>query len=394
MDLLPCGPMKQLAFHVRSRADGSLTEQVVRGLQAVIHTGRFAAGKRLPTLCEMSAELGVSMNTMRHAVAGLAAEGVLEVRRATGIRVRATHEPRFRAHVLFVSQASPSAYYYATRNYAFLEVLRGQDIHATTVHVSGREHDLGFPAVRHVLATQPVTLAVLDGEALGQKPRLQKLLAERGVRFVQTWSRTPAPAAAADSLALDIAPAFQQLARHCVRCGRKKIIVFLSGLMDEAWVGFRDAAGAAGLQARREVIPPPRREGSVEVGVERAGHATLTQWVTQGRIERGQSLIVSADDYFTRGALTALHEAGWQVPRDIQLATLVNFGHVPVTGIPLTRIEMYPVRDGEAMAQVVLRNLTPHNRRHKPLVVRPRFVVGESTRRVALGRTTRDRLKA
>ncbi|MCX7144504.1 MAG: winged helix-turn-helix domain-containing protein, partial [Proteobacteria bacterium] len=158
--------MKPLSFHVRARANGSLIEQVVHGIQAVVHTGRFAPGERLPTLIDMSAELGVSMYTVRRAIARLAAGGVLEVRRSTGIRVRPTHEPRFRAHVLYVSRASPSAYYYAARTHAFLEVLRGHHLHATAVHVSGRERVLGFPTVQHVLATQPVTLAVIEGETL------------------------------------------------------------------------------------------------------------------------------------------------------------------------------------------------------------------------------------
>jgi DNA-binding LacI/PurR family transcriptional regulator len=369
--------MKTLSFHVRARANGSLTEQVVQGIQAVVHTGRFASGERLPTLSDMSAELGVSMNTVRRAVGRLAAEGVLEVRRSTGIRVRTTHEPRFRAHVLYVSQASPSAFYYAARNQAFLEVLRGHRLHATTVHVSAREHVQGFPTVRHVLATQPVTLAVLDGETLGNDRRLRKLLDARGVRFVQKWARKPSPAAV-DSLFLDFAPAYRQLARHCAHCGIKEVL-FFSGL-DEPWMGFRDAARSLGLRAKREAIDLKSRHETSEVRHEREGYATLTRWLKRGRIERGKAMLVTTDDYFARGAMFAILEAGWRVPRDLQFATTVNDGQVPVMGMPLTRIEMHPVRDGEAMAQVVLRNLPPNQRKHPPLVVCPQFVAGKSTR--------------
>jgi DNA-binding LacI/PurR family transcriptional regulator len=92
-------------------------------------------------------------------------------------------------------------------------------------------------------------------------------------------------------------------------------------------------------------------------------------------------MLVSTDDYISRGALTALSEMGWRFPGDIQVATLINVGHAPATAAPLTRIEMYPVRDGEAMAQVVLRNLEPNSHKRRPLVVRSRFVAGKSTRR-------------
>ena len=371
--------LNPLGFEVRRQMAGTLIEQVVQGIQAAVQTGRFAAGQRLPTLCAMSAELGVSMKTMRRAIAQLAAEGVLEVRRATGIQVRSTAAPRFRAQVLYVSYAIPVPYYYAARNRAFLEVLRGHDIHVTAVYAHGREFNLGFPTVRHILATQPVTLAVLDGEQLAENHALRKLLSERGIRFVEKWTRTPSPAAV-DSLFLDVAPAYQKLARHCARCGVQQVLFFPG--TDESWVSFRKAGQVVGLPTKRVAMPaaPPSPNATGEVSVERAGHSAVTQLLKQRQIERGQTMLVATDDYFARGALIAILEAGWRIPHDIQLATLVNVGHVPVAGMPLTRIEMDPVRDGEALAQVALRNIVPHKWHRKPLIVHLRFVVGKSTR--------------
>ena len=369
---------KSLSFRVRSHTGGSLAEQVVRGIRAVVHTGRFVAGERLPTLSDMSAELGVSMNTVRLAVERLADEGMLEVRRSSGIRVRGAHEPRFRGHVVVISFASPFSFYSAVRNHAFLEALHRRDVHVTVVRASGTESVRGFSTLRHLLATQPVTLAVVDGDRLARDRRLGKLLVERGVRFVQRRVRKASPAAV-DSLFLDIAPAYHQLARHCARCGMKKVY-FFSGLEDP-WICFRDAAKPLRLRVVRCRIDIGRKhlERAAEVGIERDGYSVLARWLKQGRIERGRAMLVSTDDYFTRGAMVALLKAGWQVPRDLQVATLANAGHIPVTGVSLTRVEMYPMRDGEAMAEVVLRNLAPQKRRPKPLVVRPRFVVGEST---------------
>ncbi|MCX7144503.1 MAG: substrate-binding domain-containing protein, partial [Proteobacteria bacterium] len=127
-------------------------------------------------------------------------------------------------------------------------------------------------------------------------------------------------------------------------------------------------------------VPPDSALG--QVAFERAGYSAIAELLKRTKVERGQDMIISTDDYFTRGALMAFYQAGWHIPRDIQLVTMVNYGHVPVTGQLLTRIEMYPVRAGEAMAQVVLRNLEPNHRRRKPLAVCPRFVVGKTTRPV------------
>ena len=379
--------MKLLTFQVRRDATESLTEQVVRGIQAAAHTGQLTPEERLPTLATMAVELGVSIITMRRALAQLVAAGVLEARRGTGIRVRATHASRFQAHVLLITPVSPSSYYYGTRNHAFLEVLRRRAVHTTAVYIGGREMGArlrtGLRTVQHILDTQPVTLVALDGAWLGSDATLQRLLVERGIRFIETWSRQPTPAAA-DSVFLDVAPAYRQLARYGARCGVKEVTMFSQ--LDEAWRSFRDGARAAGLRVKHHLIRGEVMSENGEIGVERAGYSTLATWLKQGRIERGRSLLVSADDYFSRGALTALAGAGWQIPRDIQFVTLVNIGHVPVAGAPLTRIEMYPVRDGEAMATVVLRNLEPHQRRPKPLVMRSRFVAGKSTRPVGRAR--------
>ncbi len=375
--------MNALSFQVRRDAPGSLTEQVVRGFRAAVQTGHLTPGERLPTLNAMAGELGVSPITMRRAVARLAADGMLEVQRKTGIRVRLSQEPHFRAHVLFVTPGSPFAYYYATRNHAFLEIMREHDVLVTTAHVSGKESSLGFPAVRHVLDTQSVTLAVLEGEWLGREHALLSLLAGCGIRFVQTWGHRSSPDAL-ETLRMDIAPACRQLARHCARCGLNEVIV-LSGLKDHSH-DFCEAAQSVGLQVKRREIGRPSRDGSDEIGVEREGHSTLARLLKRRHPERGLSMILAMDDYAARGAMTAILEAGLRIPRDIQLATLVNVGHMPVASVPLTRIEMHPVRDGEAMAQMVLRNLASHRRRYKPLVVRPPFVAGKSTRRVVCSR--------
>lgn len=369
--------MKPLSFQVRRDAAGSLTEQIVQGFQAAVNTGHLAPGDRLPTLLAMSAELGVCMITMRRAITRLAAVGVLEVQRGTGVHVGSTHKSRFQAHVLFVSTGPPASFYYATRNHAFLKVLREHDVLATTVYVGGQEANPDFPTVRHLLDTQPVALVVLEGDWMRQDNTLQRLLVEQGIHFVQTWTDQPSPAAV-DSVYLDPEPAERQLARHCAWCKPREVIVLSGG--EGGWRRFAAAAKALDLIVSREALglPPDNLTGE---DFERDGYLTVTRLIKLGRIERGCVMLVSTDDYVSRGVMTALLEAGWRFPRDIQFATLVNHDHAPVAWAPLTRIEMYPVRDGETMAQLVLRNLSPTVRRRKPLVVRPRFVAGKSTRR-------------
>jgi DNA-binding LacI/PurR family transcriptional regulator/DNA-binding transcriptional regulator YhcF (GntR family) len=368
--------MPTLPFKIRRNALGSLTQQVVQGIQSAAQTGQFTPGARLPTLQEMSEELDVSMITMRRAIARLVADGVLEAHRGTGIRLRQSHEPRFQAQVLFLSPSPPASYYYAVRNHTCLKILREHNIHVTSIDISGTEYQLNYPTVRHILDTQPISLVMRDGEWLGREGSLRDLLVERGVRVVETWTAETHPEAV-DSVQMDRVPAYRQLVRHCLRC-KVDTFLWLSTGYEQAHP-FISAARAAKLRVKHVQMAPSVGNSTVE-SFEVSGHGVIAKLLAEGQIERGNSMIISEDDYFTRGAITAFLEAGWQIPDDVQMVTTANFGHVPVMRIPITRIEMYPRRDGEAMAKVTLRNLSPRHRSRRPLVVLPQFMAGKSTR--------------
>ncbi len=61
-------------------------------LEEDIATGRFAEGQRVPTEGEISQEYGVGRQSVRRAIAALAAEGLLSVEQGRGTFVR--HAPR------------------------------------------------------------------------------------------------------------------------------------------------------------------------------------------------------------------------------------------------------------------------------------------------------------
>ena len=63
-------------------------QTVVADLARRILSGEIPAGHVLPSMQELSAELGVSRSAMREAVKVLSAKGMVEVRPRTGTRVR------------------------------------------------------------------------------------------------------------------------------------------------------------------------------------------------------------------------------------------------------------------------------------------------------------------
>jgi DNA-binding LacI/PurR family transcriptional regulator len=364
--------MKAPPFVIRREARTTLTEQIVRGITGAIRSGHYTTGEQLPTLLEMSAHLGVSMMVMRRAVARLAAAGEVTVRRKSGIRVSTTHDPVFKAHVGYFSPGTSASYYFAARDFAFLAALRQHDVRVSVIPIGGREAAQQFPSVRHLLDLQPVDLAVVAGITCG----IERLLAERGVRWVHAFPDEEVPGAC-DSIRLEREGCYRRLARHIRRCGIREATLFSIGApAHPAIAAFREV----GIETR--LLPcerPAAPDDSIEVPMERAGFRTVAELARNGALP---PFLYSDDDYFTRGALAALAAAGCRVPRDIQIATLANAGHVPVCAVPLTRIEMFPLREAEAMGQLVLRNLRPSARSRKPMLLSPRFVVGRSTARM------------
>jgi GntR family transcriptional regulator/MocR family aminotransferase len=77
MDDLPEG-----LLHLSRAGNAPLTGQLAGQLRALISGGRLKAGQRLPSSRALAARLGVSRNTVTHAIEQLTAEGYLDVSRS------------------------------------------------------------------------------------------------------------------------------------------------------------------------------------------------------------------------------------------------------------------------------------------------------------------------
>jgi len=71
----------------------SLVDQALEQLRRRITEGRWAIGERLPTEPELSAELGISRNTVREAMRVLAFSGLIEIRQGDGSYLRSMTDP-------------------------------------------------------------------------------------------------------------------------------------------------------------------------------------------------------------------------------------------------------------------------------------------------------------
>ena len=116
--------------------------------------------------------------------------------------------------------------------------------------------------------------------------------------------------------------------------------------------------------------------------VERAGLEGMAHYMDAGKAL--PDMICFADDFLAQGALTTLLARGVRVPDDEQVITWANRNLGPVFPLPLTRIEMDPVRDGQALAELVMAALKkPDQKVKEPVLIGPQFSAGKTTRKLA-----------
>ena len=82
---------------------GRATDQAISRIKALISSGEFSAGDRLPTERELSQQFGVSRSSLREATRALALVGVLESRVGDGTYVTALSPELLLTGIGFVS---------------------------------------------------------------------------------------------------------------------------------------------------------------------------------------------------------------------------------------------------------------------------------------------------
>jgi DNA-binding FadR family transcriptional regulator len=97
-DFAPIGKNAQMP--IKAVENRRLYRQIATQLSALIASGEFAVGQRLPAERELAVQLGVSRPSLREAIIALELEGLVEVRVGAGIWVTA-------ASVRTVAEASP-----------------------------------------------------------------------------------------------------------------------------------------------------------------------------------------------------------------------------------------------------------------------------------------------
>jgi DNA-binding LacI/PurR family transcriptional regulator len=360
----------KLPFKIR-RDDGmSLTDQFAAGLGFAIRSGYLHAGDSLPTLLEMAKQTGVSEIVVRHAVKRLSKDGLVRARPHNGITVSDVKGHTWRALVLGLHWAPPSMYYQSVLSGVVTERLHAANVLFNATHITMEEASKGFPKVSADLS-QAVSLVVMQGSADG----VDAVFSNRGIPFIHvTTESRPSPLAARAILKRN-AIVLPVVCDHCLACGVHEVL--LVGLPGEQQnIELRKLLVDARIRCRTLSVQQIAGLENPEC-VERGALNAMDVWLKRER--RLPDLIWFSDDFLARGAILAMTNCGVRIPKDAQVITWANRGLGPVFMKPLTRVEMDPIRDGEAVAACVLEQLDSKCSDKKPIELAPVFIEGATT---------------
>lgn len=360
-------------FRVSREAAGSLTKQMADGLREAIASGRFKPGDALPTILQWSRLLNVSIRVPEAAIAMLAREGRVVVRKRYGCRV-APRKPAssWNGRVLAIVPDGDHVYYQnvlvgrlrarvAEAGYLFSQV---------TVLRRGGAGRYDTRQLRHELAAKP-DFSLL----VGNRPELERLLSRSEVTFGVFGHEPCRLPGCVVCFRHDENAAVPELVACCRRSGVRRVLQVskeTGGSFDAL-----PALAAAGIEAEAFPTPVLHKYGRAEGTARGALAAFRARFAAEGRAWL-PDLLVFTGDFVASGALVAMQEAGVRIPEDVRVVSLANKGLGPVFPVELARVENDPYAHGDILADAVCAFLAGRAILTSRRVVATRYVPGAS----------------
>ena len=301
-----------------ARNGATLYSGVVNYVAAQIARGELAPGARLPTISALGAQFGVSHITIRTALRELAAMGLVEARRGSGVYVRGPIQiaPEVERTVAFVVPAWPNDF--------MGDVLWGVE---AACREAGRRliivnsgNQAGEEAARLRELIGKVEGIIVTPAFARDDAGVYAELLERGVPFV--FADRYVAGIAAPRAQSDHARGAYRVTQHLIQSGRRRIAAIgeFAGRghtsIAERVRGYKRALRDAGIAL------DPRLVRLDPDCAERAGYAqTRALLADLADAEKAEPWAIFAlNERIARGCYRALREADLQIPGDVAVA--------------------------------------------------------------------------
>ncbi len=344
--------MDKIPFQIDRAQRTNHADQIADGFARAIASGYYKAGERLPTVRELVSHFSVSSRDVVAAVASLTDRGLVESVPRRGLTVRNRRAlPVWKGHVLCVVASGDFSYSILSAVGRLRERISKEGYLFTQVTVPrGARGALDCSGLDYALS-QPMDFAVL----MSGDRRLVSRLSRRKVPFVsEHFDGAESLQMCRGTFGYDLAAAFDAFAACCRERGVAHVRVVRKDEADARRV--LQEIKSRGLSVESLSLRVKREGTSRLEALRRAGYDAVKGGMV-GRNGHGQCQLLFTDDYVASGALMAIAEAGIRVPEDVRLATVVNVGNRPVTGLPYDAFVIDPFADGDRLAAAVIMHL-------------------------------------
>lgn len=342
---------RPVLFEIDRFSTVSLVDQLVASLRQAIGSGYYKPGDVLPTRKEFADALGVSERIPREAIARLVDAGLVYTRKCLGSVVSEKGERRWRGNVVFVETYDYS-YYFQKLLVGFRAAMLDAGYLVTSVtcptwHGGKTDVSVLRDALRQLVNF--VVIPVLNPAIISEveSARVPYLIA------ADARDRTEM---CREVFVVGRDDALRRFLSHCAE-SNVRTVVQVGIKHDHAALDLRRMRMPAGVSLKSWFIEPVKCRGALEdvsYGAMRAFRDRLSrdrEWLPD--------VFFFLDDFVATGALMAMTSAGLHIPEDVKVVTLSNRGNCPVYPRALTRIEIDPFGNGEALASRVLAQLWP-----------------------------------
>ena len=319
-------------------------EQVERQIWQQINRGTYPAGQCIPSLSELCQSMGVSRDTVRHALSILIRDGVLQARPGYGHVVRSVERKLTVGLWMEMHSMGPSpASAFVPR---LLHDVR-QELHRRGWRMRFYMPELDrvpptfdYERVRRDVSRRHIGAFIAVGwPGIGpnrpDNPQSNEALldffGERKLPWasINPWGNLPGGAS------FDYETMAYVGTRHLIRQGRQRLALMMSrGQSDDVLRGYTRALDEAGRSVDPRLICSPRHISEAH------GYAAFNQWWAS--ITPQPDAILVGDDMLAKGAMTAALERGLTVQADLMFAMQASRGATVFMPRPVIRLMFDP----------------------------------------------------
>jgi DNA-binding LacI/PurR family transcriptional regulator len=300
--------------------------QLAERLRSEIAAGVLKPGSRLPSYTQVQERYGASKQTLERAHSLLEQEGLILRRNGIGTFV-ADPARRATTGVIAMAQNFPSRHPY------YLRLLQG---------VQEAAHDRQF----EVLLLHPesrVSWEKIDG-LLGCAGESDEFLLRLppGMPYMGLLH----PVGDEPQVIADDFNGMREAVRYLVGLGHRRIGYLagsagsLQGIARRRMEGYRTGLREDGIAFQEEWRRPFYNEGPQKESKAEQGREKMGQWLEDGWKKTGCTAIVAQNDEAAMGAIDALQDAGYHVPRDVSVVGFDGLDLVHPACGPLTTVQV------------------------------------------------------